>query len=104
MNLIDILQPPVSWLFDPTQGKVYIEGVPRNRVPKALSAGYKRREYMLTDAEEPLRTCRRCGVTYDITNFTKSNSSRGGRHTICKPCRNADARARDIEKRRRQNG
>jgi hypothetical protein len=104
MNLVDILQPPVSWLFDPARGKVYIEGMPRNRVPKALSAGYKRREYELADEKEPYRTCRRCKETFEIAMFPKSNSSRGGRHTICRHCRNADARARDIERRRQRNG
>lgn len=100
MNLMEIIRPTTSWLFDGKAGHVYIEGR-KSKGVKINSAPPDKKKYYYETADHlhPTRKCSICGVEKVADEFSLSKIHKNGRRPECKACRNARERKRGMERR-----
>lgn len=101
MNLIEILHPTVSWIFNPKDGRIYVEGVQRNQAFHSNGKS-KAGAPVRTNPLEQTRTCTKCRVKMSLENFAVNKAGRNGRHASCKECRNKAERSRLAVKKQRE--
>lgn len=104
MNLIEIIKPSVTWLFNGNAGRVYVEGKLKGSVSINSNGKTKVGAPVKSDERITVRQCMKCKQTLPFTEFAKNKTGFNGRHSSCRLCRNAAERARNAMKRKKMKG